>query len=93
VPKKLVFDGVVRYFSSRRMENDAPNTQPIIPPNTVVDVRLGGEIDHFFWSVAVQNVFDVLYFDYATASAFTAGRYFAYPLPGRTYMVRAGVQW
>jgi len=27
---------------------------------------------------------------YAIASAFTDGRFSAYPLPGRTYMVKAG---
>ncbi|WGS20499.1 MULTISPECIES: hypothetical protein [unclassified Bradyrhizobium] len=32
----------------------------------------------------------LLYYDYAIASSFTAGRFSAYPLPGRTYMVRAG---
>lgn len=91
--KYLVFDGLVRYFSDRRMENDERNRQPFIPANTVVDVRLGGQIDHFIWSIAVQNLFDVLYFDYFVASASTLGSYSAYPLPGRTYMARAGVTW
>ena len=31
-----------------------------------------------------------MYFDYAAASSATFGRYNAYPLPGRTYMVKAG---
>ena len=30
------------------------------------------------------------YYDYAVASSATYGRYNAYPLPGRTYMVKAG---
>ena len=64
-----------------------------IPGKAVVDVRIGGEIDKFFWSVSVQNVFNTLYFDYAIASAFTFGRYSAYPLPGRTFLVRAGMQF
>ena len=51
------------------MDNDQANFQPLIPAHTVVDVRLGGEIDRFFWSFSVQNVFDELYFDYAIASA------------------------
>ena len=45
------------------------NFQPTIPATTVVDIRIGGKIAGFFWSFAVQNVFDVLYFDYAIASA------------------------
>jgi iron complex outermembrane receptor protein len=91
--KYLVFDAAVRYFSERRMENDERNRQPFIPANTLVDVRLGGQIEHMFWSVAVQNLFDVEYFDYSVASASTLGSYSAYPLAGRTYMVRAGVTW
>ena len=59
----------------------------MIPGTAVVDVRVGGEIDKFFWSLSVQNVFNTLYFDYAIASAFTFGTYNAYPLPGRTYLV------
>ena len=89
----LVFDGVVRYVGERRMDNDQANFQPLIPAHTTVDVRLGGEIEKFFWSVAVQNLFDVQYFDYAVASPFrldVLDRYNAYPLPGRTFMVKAG---
>jgi iron complex outermembrane receptor protein len=47
-------------------------------------------VDRFTWSVAVQNLFDEQYFDYAVASASTVGVYNAYPQPGRTFMVRAG---
>jgi iron complex outermembrane receptor protein len=38
----------------------------------------------------VNNLFNAVYYDYAIASAFTSGRFSAYPLPGRTYLVRAG---
>lgn len=94
--KYLMFDGVVRYVGARRMDNDQVNLQPMIPAHTTVDVRLGGEIDRFFWSVSVQNLFNALYFDYAVASAFpfgfgsVIGTYNAYPQAGRTYMVKAG---
>ncbi len=91
--KYLVLDAVARFFSDRRMDNDQRNVQPLIPGTAVVDVRVGGEIDKFFWSLSVQNVFNTLYFDYAIASAFTFGTYNAYPLPGRTYLVRAGMQF
>jgi iron complex outermembrane receptor protein len=96
---RLVFDGVVRYVGARRMDNDQLNLQPLIPAHTIVDVRLGGEIDRFFWSVAVQNLFDVDYFDYAIASPFPFGAgsqlntYNAYPQPGRTFLVRAGARF
>jgi iron complex outermembrane receptor protein len=86
----LVADATVRYWSSRHMDNDQPNVQPLIPANATVDFKLSGEYQHFFWSLSVNNLFNALYYDYAIASAFTSGRFSAYPLPGRTYMVRAG---
>jgi len=91
VYKKLaVFDAVVNYVGDRRMDNDQANFQPMIPAHTTVDVRLGGEWENLFWSVSVQNLFDKEYFDYAVASSSTFGRYNAYPLPGRTFLVKAG---
>jgi iron complex outermembrane receptor protein len=91
--KYLVFDGVARMFSSRRMDNDSTNVQPIIPGKTLVDARIGGEYEKFFWSLSVQNVFNSHYFEYAVASAFELGTYNAYPLPGRTVLAKAGVTW
>ena len=88
--KYLVADATLRYWSSRRMDNDQPNMQPLIPANATVDFKLSGEYQHFLWSLSVNNVFNALYYDYAIASAFTEGRFSAYPLPGRTYMVKAG---
>ena len=88
--KYLVADATVRAWSSRRMDNDQPNTQRLIPANATVDFKLSGEYDRFFWSLSVNNALNALYYDYAIASAFTEGRFSAYPLPGRTYMVKAG---
>ncbi len=88
--KLVVLDTVVRFVGARRMDNDQANFQPLIPAHTAVDLRLGGEIRNFFWSIAVQNLFNALYFDYAVASSATFGTYNAYPLPGRTYMAKAG---
>lgn len=91
IMKKLaVLDVLARFWSSRRMDNDQSNVQPTIPANATVDVRVGGQYERFFWSVAVQNLFDVNYFDYAIASATTSGYYAAFPQPGRTFIARAG---
>jgi iron complex outermembrane recepter protein len=101
IDKLLVFDVTGRFWSARRMDNDQANVQPQIPANGTVDVRLGGAYERFFWSVAVENLFNVDYYDYAIASggipagAFpavppTIGAYSAYPQAGRTFMVRAG---
>jgi iron complex outermembrane receptor protein len=86
----LVVDATVRGWSERRMDNDQPNRQPLIPANATVDFKLSGQYEHFFWSLSVNNVLNALYYDYAVASTFTDGRFSAYPLPGRTYMVKAG---
>lgn len=93
--KWLTFDAVVRFVGERRMDNDQANRQPMIQSRTTVDLRLGGVVDHFFWSASVQNLFDVAYLDYAAASANATriGFYNAYPQPGRTFLVSAGVTW
>jgi iron complex outermembrane receptor protein len=86
----LVFDATVRAWSERFMDNDQANTQRRIPADATVDLKLSGAYQHFFWSLSVNNLFDAQYYDYAIASSFTPGRFAAYPLPGRTYMVKAG---
>jgi iron complex outermembrane recepter protein len=88
--KYLVADATVRYWGTRRMDNDQANTQGLIPANATVDLKLSGAYDRYFWSLSVNNVFNALYYDYAVASSFTDGRFAAYPLPGRTYMLKAG---
>jgi iron complex outermembrane receptor protein len=89
--KWLTLDVTARFFGDRRFDNDQANFQPKIPGTAVVDLRLGGEIDRFNWSMTVQNLFDTDYFDYGIASATTYGTYNAYPQPGRTFMAKAGV--
>jgi iron complex outermembrane receptor protein len=72
------------------MDNDQENIRARIPASATVDLKLSGAYEHFFWSISANNLFDAQYYDYAIASTFTTGRFAAYPLPGRTYMVRAG---
>jgi iron complex outermembrane receptor protein len=88
--RKLVMDAVLRYVGERRMDNDQRNFQPLIPAHTLVDLRFGGEWQNLFWSFAIQNLFDLQYFDYAVASPTTFGTYNAYPQPGRVFMARLG---
>jgi iron complex outermembrane receptor protein len=88
--KFLVADATVRGWSERFMDNDQQNTQRRIPADATVDFKLSGEYEHLFWSLSVNNLLNALYYDYAIASTFTDGRFSAYPLPGRTYMVKAG---
>jgi iron complex outermembrane receptor protein len=86
----LVFDATLRAWSERFMDNDQANTQRRIPADATVDLKLSGAYERFFWSLSVNNLFDALYYDYAIASTFTPGRFSAYPLPGRSYMVKVG---
>jgi iron complex outermembrane receptor protein len=89
--KYAVLDTDLRYASSRRLGDDFTNTAPRIPAHTLVDLKLSGEVERINWSVAVQNLFDVRYYEEGFASSFTPGTYSAYPMPGRTYMAHLGV--
>jgi iron complex outermembrane receptor protein len=86
----LVFDAAGRFWSDRRMDNDQAATQKTIPANGTIDLKLSGQYDRYFWSFNVYNALNALYYDYAIASTFTDGRFSAYPLPGRTLLLKAG---
>jgi iron complex outermembrane receptor protein len=91
--KALTVDAVLRYVGARRYDNDQANFQPLIAPHSTMDVRVGGEWQRYFWSFAVQNLFDIHYYDYGVASSFTFGNYNVYPLAGRTWMARGGIRF
>jgi iron complex outermembrane recepter protein len=86
----VVLDATARFWSERRMDNDQAGTQKPIPANGTIDLKLSGQYDRYFWSLSVNNLLNALYYDYAIASTFTDGRFSAYPLPGRTYLLKAG---
>lgn len=96
-PRTLVFDIDARYIGERRLDNDQRNFQPLIPASGIVDLKLGGAVDGIArgarWSLGVQNLLDRDYFTYGVASSTTQGTFSAYPLPGRTFMARAGVDF
>ena len=93
VERLVVLDASVRRVGDRRYDNDQANFQPQIPGHTAVDLRLGGEIDAFRWSLSAHNLLDARYFDYGVASSTTFGRVNAYPLPGRTVIARFGLSF
>ncbi|MHC4051217.1 TonB-dependent receptor [Bradyrhizobium sp. 25ACV] len=86
----VVLDATARFWSERRMDNDQAGTQKPIPANGTIDLKLSGQVERYFWSLSVNNMLNALYYDYAIASTFTDGRFSAYPLPGRTYLLKAG---
>lgn len=81
----------VRYAAAKWLDNDEGNVQPRIPGYALADLKVSGAVGRLRWTAAVNNLFDTEYFNYGVASAFTQGRYNAYPLPGRTLWVSAGV--
>ncbi len=84
---ELTLSGNLRRLSSAVMENDEGNTLAArIPGYMLVDLRAAWDNRSWQFALAVNNVFDQRYFNYAVRSTFasTADRYNAYPLPGRT---------
>jgi iron complex outermembrane receptor protein len=93
--KYLTLEAVTRYVGKRYADGDEANVgASMIAGYAVVDLRLGGEIDRFFWSVSVQNLFNKNYYDYALDQS-SPGLPFVsiYPLPGRIVTVRAGAKF
>lgn len=93
---QLWLDANIRYFSQRFLDGNENNAAAVyfVPATTLVDLKIGGQIDAFFWSFAVQNVFDRQYYDYGVDTSFPGFPFYSfYPLPGRTFMAKAGVQF
>lgn len=87
---ELTLSGSVRKVSSAVMDNDEGNTLAArIPGHALVDLRAAWDERRWQVALAVNNVFDRSYFNYAvrSVSTFTPDRYNAYPLPGRTALV------
>jgi iron complex outermembrane recepter protein len=93
---QLWIDAGVRYFSQRFLDGDEINANALykVPTTTLVDVKIGGEKDHLFWSGSVQNLFDRKYYDYGLDQSSPGFPFHSfYPQPGRTFMVKAGTTW
>jgi outer membrane receptor protein involved in Fe transport len=72
------------------MDNDEGNTLgTTIPAYALADLKLEHESGGWRLAVAVNNVLDERYYNYAVRSQFVPDRYAAYPLPGRSITVTA----
>jgi iron complex outermembrane receptor protein len=93
--KYLTMDVVARYAGRRFIDGDEINRGVItVLPYTLWDLRVGGEIDRFFWSISVQNLFNKAYFDYALDTSFPGTDFISvYPLPGRVFLAKAGANF
>lgn len=86
VSEQTRLNGTLSHVGSQFMENDEPNTLGMdIPAYSTADIKLVHQIGEFQLNASVNNLFDRNYFNYAVSSQFTAGKYSAYPLPGRTF--------
>jgi iron complex outermembrane receptor protein len=75
------------------MENDEPNTLGMkIPAYSLVDLKLTHQAGALQLNASINNLFDRKYYNYAVSSQFTAGKFSAYPLPGRTLYVGLNYQ-
>jgi iron complex outermembrane receptor protein len=93
---QLWIDAGIRYFSERYLDGDEINAKAVfkVPTTTLVDLKVGGEKDHFFWSAAAQNLFDRKYYDYGLDASSPGFPFYSfYPQPGRTVVLKAGTTW
>ena len=81
------------YVDANRLENDEPNLSTKIPDHYLVDMKLSGAYGPATWSAEVHNLFDKDYFNYGVSSTTNPQRFNTYPQPGRTFLVRAGVEF
>ena len=93
VATKTRVSGALAHVSSQFMDNDEGNTLGTrIPAHTVVDLKATRDVGRVRLGLAVNNLFDEKYYNYAVRSAFTADRYAVYPLPGRTIALSAEIK-
>jgi iron complex outermembrane receptor protein len=90
VATKTRVSGTLSYVSSQYLDNDEPNSLGTkIPAYSVVDLKATRDFGRVRLGLAVNNLFDEKYYNYAVRSAFTPDRYAVYPLPGRTISLSA----
>ena len=81
------FSGVARYVGTQYYDNDQTNSFPsLMPAYTVVDVKFSQTAGRLTVGVAVNNLFNKLYYSYAIRNG--AGTSFnAYPQPDQTFLL------
>jgi len=85
INERTQLSGAIAYVGSQYMDNDESNTLgEKIPAYTTTDIKFTHRSGAWQLSAAVNNAFDSQYYSYAVKSQYTAGKYNAYTLPGRT---------
>jgi iron complex outermembrane receptor protein len=86
----LVLSGDVQAVGKRKLGDDITGQGPRVPAATLADIRLGGRLERFTWSVSALNLFDTRTYQ---VGYYNAGAVSLYPLAGRDVMARLGVSF
>ena len=92
ISPRLRVDLNTSYVSEQFMENDEENSLGVkIPSYSLTDLKVAYENRRWNLGLAVSNLFDREYYNYAVRSQFNGNldKYSAYPLPGRSVMLTA----
>ncbi len=87
----LTASTVVNYTDSRRFDNDQANSfGRTIPSYITTDLKLSSRWRDWFLNMTISNLTNEKVFDLGVASTFTPGRFSAFPLPERNFLVSLG---
>jgi iron complex outermembrane receptor protein len=83
-----------QYQGTRRMDNDEQNLFATrMPAYTLLDVTVVYQWSRWNISLAVNNITNTRYYDYAVSSVSTPGKYNAYPMPERAIALSASYRF
>ena len=77
----------------RRMENDDDARGPMIAGHGLVDMKVATRQGAWTFAGQLNNLTDATYYNYAVRSSTEIDTYNAYPLPGRSWKVEAGLRF
>lgn len=83
------FSGVARYVGTQYYDNDQTNSFPsLMPAYAVVDVKFTMAMDKLTVGIAINNLFNKLYYSYAIRNG-TGTSFNAYPQADQTFLLTA----
>jgi len=90
VSDKTTLSGNANYVGQQYFDNDPANTfGQKMPAYATVDLKLSHQEGSWLLAATVNNLFNRQYFTYGVASTFTPGRYNAYPMQQRNFLLNA----
>ncbi|MGA8864816.1 MAG: TonB-dependent receptor [Gallionella sp.] len=90
ISDKTMLSGNASYVGQQYFDNDPANTfGQKMPAYATVDMKLSRQEGSWLLTAAVNNLFNRQYFTYGVASTTTPGRYNAYPMQQRNFLLNA----